>query len=95
MARRCFTPKPEKWFLAPTEKPPKPEDEKELNLDALEIYANPKEEWAQMYHEVWRLFRDYFYDPGYHGLDINAAEKALRTIFAESRKPCRFELFDE
>ncbi len=64
-----------KWFLTPTEKPPKPEDEKELAVDTLEVYTNPKEEWAQMYHEVWRLFRDYFYDPGYHGLDINAAEK--------------------
>jgi tricorn protease len=67
--------KAEKWFLTPTEKPPKPEDEKELAVDSLEVYTQPKEEWAQMYHEVWRLFRDYFYDPGYHGLDINAAEK--------------------
>lgn len=67
--------KADKFFLAPTEKPPKPEDEKELSVDSLEVYTNPKEEWAQMYHEVWRLFRDFFYDPGYHGLDITAAEK--------------------
>ncbi len=29
-----------------------------------------------MYHEVWRIERDFFYDPGYHGLDLAAAEKA-------------------
>lgn len=66
--------KTEKWFFAPGEKDRKPEDEKELKLDALEVYVQPKEEWAQMYHEVWRIVRDFFYDPGYHGLDLNAAE---------------------
>jgi tricorn protease len=28
-----------------------------------------------MYREAWRLQRDFFYDPGYHGLDLAAAEK--------------------
>ena len=28
-----------------------------------------------MYREVWRIERDFFYDPHYHGLDIAAAEK--------------------
>jgi tricorn protease len=28
-----------------------------------------------MYHEVWRIERDFLYDPHHHGLDINAAEK--------------------
>ena len=28
-----------------------------------------------MYHEVWRIERDFFYDPGVHGLDLKAAEK--------------------
>ena len=28
-----------------------------------------------MYHEVWRIERDFFYDPNYHGLNLQAAEK--------------------
>jgi tricorn protease len=28
-----------------------------------------------MYREAWRVQRDFFYDPGYHGLDLAAAEK--------------------
>jgi tricorn protease len=64
-----------KWFLTPTNEVPKPEKEKELNVEALEVYVNPKEEWAQMYHETWRIVRDFFYDPGFHGLNIDAAEK--------------------
>jgi tricorn protease len=64
----------EKSFLVPSDKAPKP-DEGELKLDDLEVYVEPKTEWAQMYHEVWRIERDFFYDPGYHGLDLNIAEK--------------------
>ena len=36
----------------------------------------PRAEWRQIYHEIWRIERDFFYDPHYHGLDIAAAEKA-------------------
>ena len=28
-----------------------------------------------MYHEVWRIERNFLYDPGFHGLDLKAAEK--------------------
>jgi tricorn protease len=31
-----------------------------------------------MYHEVWRLERDFLYDPGHHGLDLKVAEQANR-----------------
>ena len=35
-----------------------------------------------MYHEVWRLERDYFYDPGYHGLNLKAAEEKYAPFVA-------------
>jgi tricorn protease len=41
----------------------------------MEVHVVPREEWNQMYHEVWRIERDFFYDPHYHGYNINAAEK--------------------
>jgi len=31
----------------------------------------PKEEWKQIFSDVWRFERDYFYDPGMHGVDWN------------------------
>jgi tricorn protease len=31
----------------------------------------PKEEWNQIFMDVWRIERDYFYDPGMHGVDWN------------------------
>ena len=41
----------------------------------MEVYVEPLVEWRQMFHEVWRLERDFFYDAGAHGLDLAAAEK--------------------
>jgi tricorn protease len=46
-----------------------------LNTDAIEVRVDPRAEWAQMFHEVWRINRDYFYDPGMHGADWKAARE--------------------
>ncbi len=35
---------------------------------------DPRVEWNQMYHEVWRIERDFLYDPNHHGLNISLAE---------------------
>jgi tricorn protease len=46
-----------------------------LKTDSIEVRSDPKMEWKQMYHEAWRIERDFFYDPGFHGYDLAAAEK--------------------
>ncbi|MBP1770134.1 MAG: periplasmic component of the Tol biopolymer transport system like protein, partial [Candidatus Aminicenantes bacterium] len=46
-----------------------------LNTGEMEVRVEPLVEWKQMYREVWRLERDFFYDAGAHGLDLKAAEK--------------------
>lgn len=46
-----------------------------LNMDAVEARVDPRVEWRQMYREIWRTVRDFFYDPRFHGLDLKAAEK--------------------
>jgi tricorn protease len=61
-------------FIAKTDAAPKPGDGA-LKLDEMEVYVDPRAEWNQMYHEVWRIERDFLYDPHHHGLDISAAEK--------------------
>ena len=35
-----------------------------------------------MYHEVWRVQRDFLYDPNHHGLDIPATEKKYAPYLA-------------
>ncbi len=68
-----------KWGIASTAAPLKP-GENLLNMDAMEISVTPREEWKQMYHETWRIERDYFYASNYAGLDIAAAEKQYGTF---------------
>jgi len=62
------------WFIAGTAAAPKPGDGA-LKLDGMETYVDPRNEWNQMYHEVWRIERDFLYDPNHHGLNLPTAEK--------------------
>ncbi len=62
------------WFIASTMQPVKP-GEGRIKTDEMEVYIDPRAEWNQMYREVWRLERDFFYDPNYHGYDLKTAEK--------------------
>src|SRR5207253_73608 len=62
-----------RWAVCATAASPKP-GEGFLPTETLEVHVEPRAEWRQMYHEVWRLVRDFFYDPGLHGLDAKAAE---------------------
>jgi tricorn protease len=69
----------DQWFIAPAEKPgdapPKPGEGGPLKLDSMEVYVDPRAEWRHLYDQVWRDERDFFYDPGLHGLDLEAAKK--------------------
>ena len=44
-----------------------------LRTDAIEVRSDPRAEWKQMYHDAWRIQREFFYDPSLHGLDLSAA----------------------
>jgi tricorn protease len=68
----------EQWLIAGTAQPPKP-GEGALRTDGVEMRTDPRAEWRQMYREAWRIERDFFYDPGAHGLDLKAAEKKYET----------------
>jgi tricorn protease len=46
-----------------------------LKLDGWEVYVEPRAMWKQIYEETWRIERDFFYDPHYHGLDLDKAKK--------------------
>jgi tricorn protease len=52
-----------------------PSGAKTLNLSAMDVRIEPAMEWKEMYHEAFRIERDFFYDAGFHGLDLAAQEK--------------------
>jgi tricorn protease len=45
---------------------------KPLPLGNLEVRVDPPAEWRQIFNDAWRLERDFFYDPGMHGVDWKA-----------------------
>jgi tricorn protease len=59
------------WIIASTTGPIKP-GEGRVKVDDVEARVDPVAEWKQMYKEVLRIERDYFYDPNHHGLDMQA-----------------------
>lgn len=65
------------WFLTGAAAP-KP-GEGRLALDRVEVRIEPQAEWRQMFDEAWREQRDWFYDPGMHGLDW----PAVRAKYAQ------------
>ncbi len=66
------------WFIAATAMAGTPAfkpGEGRLKTEDMEVFVDPKAEWQQMYRETWRIERDFFYAPNYHGLDLKATEK--------------------
>ncbi|HSF40913.1 MAG TPA: PDZ domain-containing protein, partial [Thermoanaerobaculia bacterium] len=59
------------WTIASTTEPPPP-GKGALDLSKAQVRVDPRAEWKQMYREAWRIERDFFYDPGLHGLDLEA-----------------------
>jgi len=46
--------------------------DKAMPTAQLEMTVDPRAEWRQIFKEVWRLERDFFYDPNMHGVDWKA-----------------------
>lgn len=45
--------------------------------------VTPREEWAQILHDAYRLFRDYFYEPTMHGVDWKGVYEHYRTLLPD------------
>jgi tricorn protease len=73
--------KDKKWLIQDADKAGEP-GKGVIATDKLEVYVDPRASWRQMYHEAWRIERDFFYDPGYHGLDIAATERLYEPFLA-------------
>ncbi len=64
-----------KWVICKVLEIKKPGGANTLKTSSIKIKVNPKAEWKQMFHEVWRGERDFFYDPNLHGMDIIKMER--------------------
>ena len=45
--------------------------DKKMPTSQLAMTVDPKAEWKQIFTDVWRIERDFFYDPNMHGVDWN------------------------
>jgi tricorn protease len=83
------------WVIAGADKP-LDASAKMLATQDMRVYVDPPAQWRQMYHETWRIERDFFYDPHYHGLDLAAAERRFEPYLPgiASRDDLTF-LFEE
>ncbi len=63
-----------------------------LDLADLAMWLDPRAEWTQIFNEAWRMERDFYYDPGMHGLDWPAMrEKYGRLMpYASCRQDVEF-----
>jgi len=72
------------WTIKPVDalgKPGEPDKpDGTLHLDAMKIYVDPRTEWQQMFREVGRIERDFFYDPNLHGADLKALMAAYQPF---------------
>jgi len=58
----------------------KPGDGKKISTDNMMCDRVPAEEWAQIFDEVWRRFRDFFYAENMHGYDWDAIGQQYRAL---------------
>jgi len=53
---------------------------KRLNTENVKVKIHPANEWAQIFDEVWRTERDYFYAANMHGLDWKGIGERYRKL---------------
>lgn len=61
-----------KWYISGTGPKTQPTL---LATSKMRVYVVPAEQWPEMYRDVWRIERSFFYSPIFDGLHIHAAQK--------------------
>jgi len=69
------------WAIKPVDAIGKPSEpgkpDGTLHLDAMKVYSDPRAEWQQMFRDMVRIERDFFYDPNMHGANL----KVLAALY--------------
>ena len=61
-----------------------------INTGAVSVRIEPNAEWPEIFDEAWRINRDYFYDPGMHGVDWKAMKEKYSAFLPDLA--CRSDL---
>ncbi len=67
------------WGIAPSNAKIAPGTGK-LAIDSINVRIDPHAEWQQIFDEVWRINRDYFYDPNMHGANWPAMREKYQPF---------------
>lgn len=70
----------EKWGIAEIDKI---EEKRTLNTGDIQIKIDPVAEWPNIFDEAWRVNRDYFYDPGMHGVDWDKMKEKYEPFIGD------------
>ncbi len=80
-AKRALVRVEDAWHVVDVGEEPKLDLEKcKLDVERVQVKVDPPAEWAQIFDEAWRINRDFFYDPGYHGADWPAMRERYRVF---------------
>ena len=66
--------------------------DKPISTEGMSVVISPREEWKQIFHDAWRMERDFFYDPAMHGVDWEAVREQYATMLDDcvSRRDLSF-----
>lgn len=73
----------EAWAMGSTSAKTLTPGEGKIKVEAIEVRAEPRAEWTQIFNEAWRINRDYFYDPGMHGANWNKMREKYAQFLPE------------
>jgi tricorn protease len=58
--------------------------DKPLATGSFDMTIEPAAEWRQIFNDAWRIERDFFYDPGMHGLDWKAMRERYGKLLEDA-----------
>ncbi len=78
------------WGITDTGEKPGP-GKGNLNTAEIQVKIDPAAEWKEIFDEAWRVNRDYFYDPGMHGVNWAAMKQKYAAFLPDLT--CRDDLY--
>ncbi len=58
--------------------------DKPMPTGQMEMTVDPRAEWKQIFADVWRIERDFFYEPGMHGVNWNAQREQYGKLLNDA-----------
>jgi tricorn protease len=58
--------------------------DKPIDLAEIEVPVDPRAEWRQLFVDTFRFERDFFYDPGMHGVNWNGLKERYMTLLDDA-----------